>query len=82
MNSLLLGRSIGAIGPQALQRVETNILLHSIQSAPELKFDGSDNPTSTKRREKGAGEDEGGTSRVWAHKPGVNCITIDKFEGR
>ena len=73
----LLGRALGTISPQALQRAETSRLLHSIQAAPGVRFDGSDAPPQA------AGSREAEDERdVWAHQAGVNCLTIDRFEGR
>ena len=73
----LLGRALGTTSPQALQRAETSRLLHSIQVAPGVRFDGSDAPAqATSSRDV---EDE---RVVWAHQAGVNCLTIDRFEGR
>ena len=73
----LLGRALGTISPQVLQRAETSRLLHSIQAAPGVRFDGSDAPAqAASSREV---EDE---RDVWAHQAGVNCLTIDRFEGR
>ena len=74
----LLGRALGTISAQALQRAETSRLLHSIQAAPGIRFDGSDAPAqATSSRD--VEDDE---RDVWAHLAGVNCITIDRFEGR
>ena len=73
----LLGRALGTISPQALQRAETSRLLHSIQVAPGVKFDGSDAPAQAASSRDGDDERD-----VWAHQAGVNCLTIDRFEGR
>ena len=73
----LLGRALGTISPHALQRAETSRLLHSIQAAPGVRFDGNDAPAQ------GASSREVEDERdVWAHQAGVNCLTIDRFEGR
>ena len=57
-----------------------------LQAAPNIRFDGSDGPTHTtnpgNRMNTSVGDGEQGESIVWAHKSGVNYITIDKFEGR
>ena len=71
----LLGRALGTISSQALQRAETSRLLHSIQAAPGVRFDGSDAANSSR-------DVEGEERDVWAHQAGVNCLTIDRFEGR
>ena len=77
MNSLLLGRSLGSEGPQALQRAESARLLNCIHAVPYFKFDGRDDVTG----DHGHGARGTSTSFV-AHPTGVNCLTIDKFEGR
>ena len=81
MNSYLLNRSLGVTGPQALQQVQTARLLHALQAASDVRFDSSDEIRSAPERSS-HGEDEGLGSEVWAHRAGVNCLAIDKFEGR
>ena len=77
MNSSLLSRELGTLTPKALQQIETNRLLLALQAAPGIRFDGTDGATS------GAGHSHGcDEGDVWAHRAGVNCVTIDKFEGR
>lgn len=80
MTSNLLGRALGTLSPQALQRAETSRLLLSLQEAPSIKFDNTDGRT----QEHGSRESiENEKERVvWAHRAGVNCIAIDRFEGR
>ncbi len=73
----LLGRALGTISAQVLQRAETSRLLHSIQAAPGVRFDGNDAPA-----EHSSNEDVEDQGDVWAHPAGVNCLTIDRFEGR
>ena len=73
MNSYLFGRALGAVSPQVLQRAHTTELLHAIQPTPGIRFDGRNAQSHSDGLEKDA---------VWAHKAGVNCVTIDKFEGR
>ncbi len=73
----LLGRALGTISPQVLQRAETSRLLHPIQAAPGVRFDGSDAPAQAS-----SSRDVEDEQDVWAHRAGVNCLTIDRFEGR
>ncbi len=80
MTSNLFGRALGSISPQALQKAETSRLLASLQAAPGIRFDGSDGAPPTKAQRNG--EEEDGLGGVWAHKAGVNCLAIDRFEGR
>ena len=80
MTSNLFARALGSISPQALQKAETSRLLDSLQAAPRIRFDGSDGAAPTKAQHNGHQEDE--LSGTWAHKIGVNCLAIDRFEGR
>lgn len=80
MNAYLLSRSLGSIGPQSLQRAETNRLLHAIQPAPDIRFDGSDDAVTSVPTPTAGGD--GALYDTWAHKAGVNALVIDGFEGR
>ena len=84
MTSALFSRALGFIGPQALQKAETSRRLTSLQAAPGIRFDGSsDGVAPPKAQRNGVGEgDELGGGAIWAHKAGVNCLAIDRFEGR
>lgn len=75
----LLGRALGSVSPQALQQAEASRLLHSLQFAPGIEFDGSDGPPISGSAR---GSEGGGEEACLAHKAGVNCLTIDPFEGR
>ena len=77
MNSYLFGRALGTFSPAAFQRAELSRLLHALEAAPAVRFDGSD--ISSESTEPGSGGDKGDR---WAHRAGLNCITIDKFEGK
>ena len=81
MNSYLLNRELGTVSPKALQQAETRRLLLALQAAPDIKFDGTDAATAGPSQSH-AGQVTGGRDGVWAHKAGVNCIAVDKFEGR
>ncbi len=74
----LLGRALGSVSSQALQQPEISRLLHSLQLAPDIRFDGGDEPPVSGR----AGSGDAGEEAAWAHKAGVNCLSIDSFEGR
>ena len=80
MTSNLFARALGSISPYALQKAETSRLLSSLQPAPGIRFDGSDGVAEIKAQHDGDEKDELGG--VWAHKAGVNCLAIDRFEGR
>ena len=73
MNTYLFGRALGSVSPQALQRAHCLELLHAIQPAPGIRFDGRNGEHQDDILERDV---------VWAHKTGVNCMTIDKIEGR
>lgn len=80
MTSNLFGRSLGILSPQVLQRAETSRLLLALEAAPGVKFDSIDGSAQQQnKREKNAVEKE---EIVWAHRAGVNCLAIDRFEGR
>ena len=77
----LLARAAGTLSPHALAQAETSRLLHSIQAVPRVRFDGGGGPVRTSRSDHGKAADVG-EQAVWAHKAGVNCLTIDRFNGR
>ena len=66
MNSYLFGRALGTVSPQALQRAHSAELLNAIHPAPGIGFDGSDRRRYDDKH----------------NEAGVNCVAIDKFEGR
>ena len=80
MTSNLFGRALGSISPQALRKVETSRLLSSLQAAPGILFDGCDGAAPTKAQHNG--DEKDGLGGIWAHMAGLNCIAIDRFEGR
>ena len=80
MTSNLLGRALGIVSPQALQQAETSRLLHSLQAAPGIRFNGGDG-AAAEASSQNVG-DEGEQKDTWAHRAGVNCLTVDRFEGR
>lgn len=86
MTSNLLGRALGTTSAQDVATIETSRLLRCLQAAPGITFNGSERrPNGNDQKQlygghgaEGVGEEHG----VWAHKAGVNCLTIDRFEGR
>jgi len=79
MNQLLFDRSTGNLSPQAFARIQTTQLVHAIQSAPRLRFDGGEKETVAAGS---AGNGESPTSaeaaeKLWAHQAGVNALSID-----
>lgn len=73
MNSFLLNRQLGSIGPQALASAQNNRLLRSLQAAPHVKF---------ALQAQGRNDDASFNVKNVAHAAGVSGITIDRFEGR
>ena len=76
MNSYLLSRSLGFVGPQVLQKAQTTGLLHALQAAPTIRFNSGGDAPERKPHDDGTDRD------VWAHQAGVNTLVIDRFEGR
>jgi DNA excision repair protein ERCC-8 len=80
MNQLLFDRSTGNLSPQAFSRIQTSQLLHAIQSAPRVRFNGGEKEhvaeneagESVEPSERGPEE-----SKIWAHQAGVNALAID-----
>jgi hypothetical protein len=84
MNSQLFGRALGTISPQAVQRATTTQLLRAIDAAPQVQFDGTETVSaSATTAHDGFASSRGGASREGlAHKAGVNCVVVDRLEGR
>lgn len=90
MNSQLFGRALGTISPQSVQRATTTQLLRAIDAAPQVQFDGTEGVAASSTSASGTTTSaydgsRGGASRggeVVAHRAGVNCLVVDKFEGR
>lgn len=77
MNVQLLNRALGTAGPEALQRDELSRKLRAIQAAPGVRFDGRDERIPFTQ-----GQESDTTADLRAHHAGVNCIAIDRFDGR
>ena len=76
MSSRHLARATGRLSHRAFEQAETSDLLHSVQAAPGVLFDGGDGAFGSVASV--LHED----ATVWAHKAGVNCLAIDHLEGR
>jgi DNA excision repair protein ERCC-8 len=90
MNSLLLERSLGNVGPNAFARTQTTTLLSSFSAAPRFRFDGgergvgqpsSSSSTSSQVGGRGHGGDTARAS-LWAHQAGVSALALERFDGR
>lgn len=80
MHPSLFSRALGTVSAQAFQQVETARLLQSLQAAPAVRFDGSND--GFQKQLKSNGEETEGEEKLWAHRAGVNCLSTDRFEGR
>ena len=78
MNSYLFNRSLGSVSPQAFQQAETTRLLHTLQPAPNVQYDSS----NERKQDRRGRADEAEEPKIWAHPAGINCLEIDRFEGR
>ncbi|KAM3075196.1 hypothetical protein ACMFMG_007353 [Clarireedia jacksonii] len=81
MNQLLFDRSTGNLDPKAFARIQTSQLLHAIQPAPSLQFNGGEKAISNNGDERPRDRDPT-ELKLWAHQTGVNALAIDKFEGK
>ncbi|KAK4144278.1 WD40-repeat-containing domain protein [Dichotomopilus funicola] len=91
MNSLLLERSVGRVGPNEFARVQTTALLRSFAAASRFRFDGGERAAgeSLSQASQTSGRSEGGnggndktkTCR-WAHQAGVSALAVERFDGR
>lgn len=84
MNQLLFDRSTGNLGPQAFARLQTSRLIHSIQLAPRLRFNGGEKEVTLIDEDQSQGfyssDPPGGETvepKIWAHQSGVNALAID-----
>lgn len=83
MNHFLLDRSTGTLGPHSFARLQSSQLLHAIQPAAGILFNGGE-----KEAVPAPVVDEDTTSehgevreKIWAHKAGVNALAVD-IEGK
>jgi len=79
MNQLLFDRSSGTLSPQAFARIQTSQLIHNIQPAPRLRFNGGEKETVPASS---AENSESQTfaevpSKLWAHQAGVSALSLD-----
>ena len=82
MDSHLFARALGSIGPEAIQRAEISRRLHAIQSAANVEFDGGASQRTTNDGNQHNGSQGRTGDEIRAHRAGVNCIAMDRFEGR
>jgi DNA excision repair protein ERCC-8 len=80
MNQLLFDRSTGNLGPHAFARIQTSQLVHAIQPAPRLRFDGGEKetvPSNDSARDGESPESTQVAQKIWAHQAGVNALSVD-----
>lgn len=77
MNQLLSDRSTGAISPKAFARLQTAYLIHAIQAAPRLRFQGPEQDVVQIDDRGDAVPQPAGETKTWAHQAGINALSID-----
>ncbi|KAK6584037.1 hypothetical protein PZA11_003767 [Diplocarpon coronariae] len=83
MNRLLFDRSTGSLSAQQFARTQTAQLIHSIQFAPRLRFNGGEREAAfaddaqTEGAQLRASQQAANQFRVWAHQLGVNALAKD-----
>jgi DNA excision repair protein ERCC-8 len=77
MNQFLFDRSTGNLSPQAFTRIQTTSLIHAIQPAPRLRFNGGEKEVVTADDGAEAQSVEASEQKIWAHQAGVNALVID-----
>lgn len=85
LTSDLLTRSTGLTSTGDFARSQNARLIHALQPAPRVRFAGeaeAGNHAVGSRGDDGSDDNEEVATGAVAHKAGVNCITVDKFEGR
>jgi len=81
MNQLLFDRSTGVLSPPAFARLQTSQLIHAIQPAARLRFDGGEKEDLSSTQNSGPQGAASLDSKIWAHQSGVNALSLD-IEGR
>jgi DNA excision repair protein ERCC-8 len=80
MNQLLFDRSTGNLSPQTFARTQTSYLLHAIQPAQRLRFNGGEKEVQPVDDDGEALENPVGPpveTKLRAHQAGVNALAID-----
>ena len=77
MNAALFSRALGFCDSASVQQTESAKLLHCLSIAPEIVFDGR------LGAEAGApSSPNNAKTAVSAHRAGINCLAIEKFDSR
>ncbi|CZR59815.1 probable DNA excision repair protein ERCC-8 [Phialocephala subalpina] len=78
MNQLIFDRSTGDLGPKAFARIQTSHLIHTIQLAPRLRFNGGEKEILPVDDEgKGPASSTASEDKIWSHQAGANALAID-----
>lgn len=81
MNQLLFDRSTGNLGPRAFARIQTSQLVHAIEPAPRLRFNGGEKEVALNDDDAAqssvAPAADAAESKIWAHQSGVNALALD-----
>ena len=82
MDSQLFARALGNIGSGTVRRAELSRRLHLIHRMPEIEFDGHGSLSTTTESDRQHEYQRSIKDEICAHRAGVNCIAVDRFEGR
>lgn len=77
LTTSLLLRSTGAAPPTRANYEHSTRLLLALQPAPHLRFDGYADEQTSGRVDPALGD-----APRFAHRPGVNALAVERFEGR
>jgi len=77
MNQLLFERSTGNLSPQDFARLQSSQLVHSIQLARRLRFDGGEKEPLPSGPSRDGTNTSDTVAKIWAHQAGVNALSID-----
>lgn len=82
MDSQLFARALGSISSETVRRAELSRRLHFIEPMPEIEFDGHGSLSPTTESYRQYEYRRSTKDQICAHRAGVNCIAVDRFEGR
>lgn len=77
MNQLLFDRSTGSLGPKAFARIQTSHLIHAVQPAPGLRFNGGEKEVLQVDEQGNPLPLPAGETKIWAHQSGANALALD-----
>lgn len=78
MNQPLFDRSTGDLCPKAFARIQTSHVVHAIQLAPRLRFNGGEKEVLPVDDERGSpAVPAASEEKIWSHQAGANALAID-----